>query len=32
MSERDLVPGAKLVNYEGFVDLVTRHDRTQAWL
>lgn len=32
MSEMDLVAGTKLVNYEGFVDLVTQHDRAQAWL
>ena len=32
MGESDLVPGAKLVSYEGFVELVTQHDRTQAWL
>jgi tRNA 2-thiouridine synthesizing protein B len=32
MGENDLVAGAKLVDYGGFVDLVTTHDRTQAWL
>jgi tRNA 2-thiouridine synthesizing protein B len=32
MGEKDLVAGAKLVDYGGFVDLVTTHDRTQAWL
>ena len=32
MAEDDLIPGAKLVDYSGFVDLVTNHQRTQAWL
>ena len=32
MGEKDLIQGAKLVGYGGFVDLVTSHDRTQAWL
>jgi tRNA 2-thiouridine synthesizing protein B len=32
MGEADLIAGAKLVDYGGFVDLVTGHDRTQAWL
>jgi len=32
MSEQDVVEGAKLVGYGGFVDLVTGHDRSQAWL
>jgi tRNA 2-thiouridine synthesizing protein B len=32
MGENDLVQGAKLVDYGGFVDLVTSHERTQAWL
>jgi tRNA 2-thiouridine synthesizing protein B len=32
MGENDVVQGAKLVDYGGFVDLVTSHDRTQAWL
>ncbi len=32
MGEEDLIQGAKLVDYGGFVDLVTTHDRTQAWL
>ena len=32
MAEKDLIQGAKLVDYGGFVDLVTTHDRTQAWL
>lgn len=27
-----LISGAKQVGYEGFVDLVAEHDRTQAWL
>jgi len=32
MREGDLIEGVKLVDYGGFVDLVTTHDRTQAWL
>lgn len=32
MSEKDLIAGARLVDYGGFVDLVASHDRTQAWL
>jgi tRNA 2-thiouridine synthesizing protein B len=32
MGENDVIAGAKLVDYGGFVDLVTTHDRTQAWL
>jgi tRNA 2-thiouridine synthesizing protein B len=32
MDETDVIPGAKLVDYGGFVDLVTSHDRAQAWL
>ncbi len=32
MAEKDVIQGARLVDYGGFVDLVTEHDRTQAWL
>jgi tRNA 2-thiouridine synthesizing protein B len=32
ITEADVIVGVKLVDYGGFVDLVTRHDRTQAWL
>lgn len=32
MGENDVIQGAKLVDYGGFVDLVTTHNRTQAWL
>jgi tRNA 2-thiouridine synthesizing protein B len=32
MNERDVIPGAMLVDYAGFVDLVTSHDRAQAWM
>jgi tRNA 2-thiouridine synthesizing protein B len=32
IAEGDVIPGAKLVDYGGFVDLVTAHQRTQAWL
>ena len=27
-----LIGEVQVVEYDGFVDLVTRHDRTQAWL
>jgi len=27
-----MMDGIKAVGYDGFVDLVTEHDRTQAWL
>ena len=27
-----LLPGVTGVDYDGFVDLVAKHDRTQAWL
>jgi len=27
-----LIPGIKGVDYDGFVDLVADHDRTQSWL
>ena len=32
MKKSDLIAGAKLVDYAGFVDIVTNHQRTQAWL
>lgn len=32
MAENDVIQGVKLVDYGGFVDLVTTHHRTQAWL
>jgi len=32
IGEKDLIQDAKLVDYGGFVELVTSHDRTQAWL
>jgi tRNA 2-thiouridine synthesizing protein B len=32
IGEDDVIAGAKLVDYGGFVDLVTSHHRTQAWL
>jgi tRNA 2-thiouridine synthesizing protein B len=32
IAEGDVIAGAKLVDYGGFVDLVTAHQRTQAWL
>ena len=30
--ETDVVQGLTVVDYPGFVDLVTDHDKTQAWL
>ena len=32
MSADDIVAGTKVVDYGGFVDLVTGHDRTVTWL
>lgn len=32
MTDSDVIAGARLVDYAGFVDLVTNHQRTQAWL
>ena len=32
MAANDVIQGIKLVDYGGFVDLVTTHQRTQAWL
>ena len=32
MGEGDLVEGVRVVDHGGFVDLVTEHERTQAWL
>lgn len=32
MTDKDVIPAAKLVDYGGFVDLVAQHDRSQAWL
>jgi tRNA 2-thiouridine synthesizing protein B len=32
ISEDRLIEGVKVVDYAGFVDLVTGHDRVQAWL
>jgi tRNA 2-thiouridine synthesizing protein B len=32
MGKNEMIQAAKLVDYGGFVDLVTSHDRTQAWL
>ncbi len=29
---QDLIDGVQLVDYGGFVDLVTQHGRTMAWL
>ena len=32
ISENRLIDGVKVVDYAGFVDLVTEHDKVQAWL
>jgi tRNA 2-thiouridine synthesizing protein B len=32
LKPEDVVTGAKIVEYGGFVDLVVEHDRTVAWL
>jgi len=32
MGKNEMIQAAKLVDYGGFVDLVTSHGRTQAWL
>jgi len=32
ISEDRLLDGVKVVDYAGFVDLVTEHDKVQAWL
>ena len=32
IGEDKLIEGIKVVDYSGFVDLVTEHDATQAWL
>lgn len=30
--EERIIPGVKVVDYAGFVDLATEHDKVQAWL
>ena len=32
MTEDQVIDGIKVVDYAGFVDLVTEHDKVQAWL
>jgi tRNA 2-thiouridine synthesizing protein B len=32
IKQQDVIDGIQLVDYGGFVDLVTQHDRTAAWL
>jgi tRNA 2-thiouridine synthesizing protein B len=32
ISEDKVIDGIKVVDYNGFVDLVTEHDTTQSWL
>lgn len=31
-SQSDLIDGVKTVDYDGFVDLASSHERVQAWL
>lgn len=31
-AEERIIPGVKVVDYAGFVDLATEHDKVQAWL
>ncbi len=32
LSEDNVIDGIKVVDYEGFVDLVTEYDKVQSWL
>ena len=32
LSEDNVIDGVKIVDYEGFVDLVTEYDKVQSWL
>ena len=32
LSDATLIDGVRIIDYEGFVDLVAEHDTTQAWL
>jgi len=32
ISDDQLIEGVTVVDYEGFVDLVTKHDNVQSWL
>ena len=32
ISEDQIVDGISIIDYDGFVDLVTEHDKVQAWL
>ncbi len=32
MSEEHVINGVKIVDYDGFVDLVTQYDKVQSWL
>ena len=32
LDEAKVIEGIKVVDYNGFVDLVTKHDNVQAWL
>jgi tRNA 2-thiouridine synthesizing protein B len=32
MSEHQVIDGIGVVDYGGFVDLVTEHDKVQSWL
>lgn len=32
LGDVDLIPGLKIVDYNGFVDLAVEYDKTQSWL
>lgn len=32
LSQDRIIPGVRLVDYAGFVDLTVEHDKTQSWL
>jgi len=32
LRENQVIEGIRIVDYDGFVDLTTEHDRVQAWL
>jgi tRNA 2-thiouridine synthesizing protein B len=32
MTEKNVIDGLEIVDYGGFVDLVTEYDKVQAWL
>jgi len=32
LSEKPIIEGVKIIDYEGFVDLVTEHDAVHSWM